>query len=94
MKTVDEDVLKAVQTIADAHRNSHVGKVKEKHRKQAEARFETQIELLCDEVEKVMDRKHPAFLLVLALAVVEKLQRHTAEPEFKSFLDEGPFNGW
>jgi hypothetical protein len=95
MKNVDQDVLHAVQTIFEARRNSHAGKVKAKHRKQDEARFETQIELLFDEVQKVMDPKHPAFLLVLAMAVVEKLERHTAEPEFKSFLDEGiPNSSW
>ena len=94
MNNVDPDVLAAVQTVFEARRNSHAGKVKEKHRRQDAARFETQIELLFDEVQKVMDPKHPAFLLVLALTVMEKLQRQTAEPEFTSFLDEGMPNGW
>jgi hypothetical protein len=94
MNNVDPDVLAALRTIFEARRNSHLGKVHAKHSKQAEAQFETQIELLVDEVEKVCDPKHPAFLLVLMLAVMEKVNKATAEPEFRSFLGEGIPNNW
>jgi hypothetical protein len=90
MKDIDPDVLAAMQTIFEARRNGHLGKVQAKHRKQAENRFETQMELLVDEVEKVIDPKHPAFMLVLLLTLNEKLQRHTAEPEFESYLELPP----
>ena len=92
MRDIDPDVLAACKTIFEARRNSHLGKVRAKHSKQVEARFETQIELLCDEVEKVIDPKHPAFLLVLALAVMEKVSKATTEPEYKSCLDSFPQN--
>jgi len=94
MNNIDPDVLTALQTVFEARRASHVGKVYAKQREQTKAQLETKIELLFDEVATVIDPKHPAFLLVLALAVVEKVERNTREPEFRSFVDENFPEGW
>lgn len=87
MNTIDPDVQRALQILSQARRAKLVGDVRERQGERAQARFETEIELLVDEVEKVCDPKHPAFLLVLMLAVMEKVKRKTAEPEFRSFLE-------
>lgn len=87
MRTVDPAITAALQTIFEARRNTHVGKVREKQRKQLEEKITTQVELLCDEIEEVIPRNHPAFQLVLILAVTEKLKKFQVEPEYKSCLE-------
>jgi hypothetical protein len=94
MNDVDPDVLLAVKAISVTREGTRKEHIKQKHSKQLEARFETQIELLIDEVERVVPRTHPDFMTVLALAVVRKVAKQAAEPEFKSFLGEGIPNGW
>jgi hypothetical protein len=84
---IDPDVLKALRTISEARRSKTVGDVRKRQSERDQAKFETQIELLVDEVEKVCDPKNPAFLLILMLAVMEKVKRQKAEPEFRSYLE-------
>ena len=92
MQTIDPDILAAVRTVFDALRAKHVGRIRAKHRRQAEEKLTTQIELLSDEIEEVIPKNHPAFQLILVLAVEGKLEKMFEEPEFKSEL-EFP-NGW
>lgn len=94
MRTIDPDILAAVRTVFEARRAKHVGRIREKHRKQAEERLTTQIELLADEIEEVIPKNHPAFQLILVLAVEGKLSKMFEEPEFRSSLDEGFPQGW
>jgi len=94
MKTIDPDILAAVRTVFEARRAKHVGRIREKHRQQAEDKLTTQIELLADEVAEVIPPSHPAFQLILLLAVEGKLAKMFEEPEFRSFLDEGFPQGW
>jgi hypothetical protein len=92
MNNVDPDILAALKTVAgdsDSHRLLQVHK---RHDEAAQRRFETQMELLSEEVERVIPRNHPLFELVLILAVTRKVERTQQEPEFHSAL-EFP-NGW
>lgn len=94
MKNVDPDILFALKIVASDGDSQRVLKVKERHQQRLQEHFETQMQLLGDEVEKVVPRTHPLFDLVLTLAVVRKIERAQAqqEPEFHSAL-EFP-NGW
>jgi hypothetical protein len=93
MNNVDQDILFALKAVAsdDRHR---VLNLKAKYEKRTEQQFETQMQLLVDEVERVCPRNHLLFELVLILAVARKIERTQQEPEFQSFVDEGFPNGW
>ena len=91
MNHVDPDILFALKTVASDD-SQRILNVKARHQKQAAQRFNTQMELLADEVERVVPRTHPLFDLVLILAVARKVERTQQEPEFRSAL-EFP-NGW
>ena len=59
------------------------------HKRQDEAtqrRFETQMELLSEEVERVVPRSHPFFDVVLILAVARKIERAEALAEARNTL--------
>jgi len=92
MKTLDPDIAAAVRTIFEARQAHHRGKIKAKHRRQLEEKLTTQIELLSDEIEEVIPKSHPAFPLILVLAVEGKISKAFEEPEPPSDL-EFP-NGW
>ncbi len=92
MKHVDPDVIEALKSVAAGADLPRVVQAKERHKKHDAQRFETQMQLLVDEVERVCPRDHPLFELVLLLAVARKLERTQQEPEFKSFVDFPP--GW
>jgi hypothetical protein len=94
MNHVDPDILYALKTLAGDGDSERVRNVKARHEKQDAQRFETQMELLVDEVERVCPRNHPLFELVLILAVARKVERKQQVPEFRSFLDEGFPAGW
>jgi hypothetical protein len=94
MRTIDPDIAAALRTVFEARRGKHVGNIRAKHRKQLEEQIRTQIELLSDEVAEVIPKDHPAFPLILLLAVEGKVSKHFEEPEFKSVLGEGIPNGW
>lgn len=91
---VDPDIIAALKIVAGDGESQRVQKAKERHEKQTEREFETQMELLVDEVARVVPRTHPLFDLVLFLAVARKVERKQQEPEFRSFLDEGFPQGW
>jgi hypothetical protein len=93
MRTIDPDIAAAVRTVFEARRGKHVGNIRAKHRKQAEERLATQIELLSDEIEEVIPKDHPAFPLILLLAVKSKMSKHCEQPE-EPGLDEGFPQGW
>lgn len=94
MNNVDPDILFALKTVAGSGDLQRVLKVKERHEKRLQEHFETQMQLLVDEVERVVPRNSPLFDLVLILAVARKIERSQQEPEFKSFLDAGFPQGW
>lgn len=94
MNKVDPDILAALTLVASDADSQRLLKVKERHQKHNQQVFETQMELLSDEVEALVPRDHPLFEVVLVLTVARKLERKQKEPEFKSFLDEGFPNGW
>lgn len=94
MQTIDPDIAAALQTVFEARRLHHVGKIKAKHQQQALDKLETKIQLIADELEEVLPKDHPAFEMVLVLTVMEKLRKTHQEPEYKSCLDESFPQGW
>jgi len=94
MNNIDPDILFALKTVAADGESARVLQARKRHDEQAQRRFETEMELLTDEVEQMVPRTHPLFNLVLILAVSRKLERKQQEPEFHSFLDENFPQGW
>jgi hypothetical protein len=92
MKNIDPDVKAALLTLSVNGDRKRAQSIRARQRKQLDATFETHLELLIDEVERVIPRTHPDFMNVLLLAVVKKATRH--EPEFKSYLEEGVPEGF
>lgn len=89
---IDPDIAAALKAIAADVERLRVAKVRARHAKQAEQRFETEMELLTDEVERVIPKDNPLFPIVLLLAVARKIERTQVEPKFKPFADFP--NGW
>lgn len=94
MNNVDPDILHALRSIEAAGDQQSLLKLKRKYKKRAEQQFETQVELLVDEVARVVPRNHPLFDLVLILAVARKVERSQQEPEFTSDIEAGWPQGW
>jgi hypothetical protein len=92
MKAVDPDILAALKIVAADADTPRVLQARKRHDEHTKQRFETQMELLTEEVERVVPRTHPLFELVLTIAVARKVERTQQEPEFRSAL-EFP-NGW
>lgn len=92
MNHVDPDIIAALRSIAADGESQRVLQARKRHDEHAQRRFETQMELLSEEVERVVPRTHPLFDLVLILAVARKVERTQQEPEFHSEL-EFP-HGW
>lgn len=90
MKAVDPDIIASLRNIAAGAESTRVSQVRKRHDAATQRRFETQMELLSDEVEQIVPRNHPLFESVLLLTVLRKLQHD--EPEVTSDL-EFP-NGW
>ena len=84
---VDPDIVFALKTVAADGDSQRVLNAKARHEKHTEQHFETQMELLSDEVERVVPRSHPLFELVLILAVTRKMERKQQDPEFHSALE-------
>lgn len=94
MNNVDPDIIHALRMLkADGEAQRVLG-LKAKYEKRAEQQFETQMQLLVEEVERVCPRNHPLFELVLILAVATKLERKQQAPEFISDLEAGWPQGW
>lgn len=87
MRTIDPDIRKAVELVFLARRAKHARSIRVKHELQARDRLETKLQLIADEVEEVLPKDHPAFEMVLALTVMEKLTKHNQEPEYVSCLE-------
>lgn len=92
MKAVDKDVLATLKTLAADGESQRVLQAHKRHDEHTQRRFETEMELLSEEVETLVPRTHPLFELVLLLAVATKIERKQQTPEFHSAL-EFP-NGW
>lgn len=90
MNKVDPDILAALKTLAVDGDSPRVLRARKRHDEATQRRFETQMELLSDEVEQVIPKDHPLFESVLWLTVLRKCT--VAEPEMHSEL-EFP-NGW
>lgn len=89
MKTIDPDIVQALRAFPIAVEKQRVGKAHQRHKSMAEARVETHLALLSDELEQVIPRDHPMFDAVLLAAVCLKIEKATAEPEYRSALEEG-----
>jgi hypothetical protein len=87
MKNVDPDILAALKTVAADGDSQRVLQAHKRHDEHTQRRFETEMELLSEEVERVVPRTHPLFDLVLILAVARKMERKQQEPEFRSALE-------
>jgi hypothetical protein len=87
MREIDPDILAVLKAIAASGEVVRVAKVNAKHERQALDRMETQLELLSDELERVIPRSHPIFNTVLMGAAIHKVSRTQEEPEFRSFLE-------
>ena len=92
MNRVDADIIAALKSIAADADTQRLLQTRKRHDAATQRRFETEMELLSDEVERVVPRTHPLFKPVLVLAVIRKLESKQQEPEFRSAL-EFP-NGW
>ena len=92
MRHVDPDILAALKSVAADEDSQRVMRAHKLHDAATQRRFETEMELLSDEVEKLVPRSHPLFELVLILAVARKMEHKQQEPEFHSAL-EFP-HGW
>lgn len=87
MNNLDPDILAALKTIAADGDSQRVLQARKRHDAATQRRFETQLELLSEEVETLVPRGHPLFELVLTLAVARKVERTQQEPEFRSYLE-------
>jgi hypothetical protein len=95
MKAVDPDIVAALKSIASGVESRRLTKVRKRHDKETQRRFETQMEFLSDEVESVVPRGHPLFGEVLLLTVIRKVQHLQQEPEVVIDFEEFPFpKGW
>ncbi len=94
MNHVDPDILHALRVLAADGESQRVLGLKAKYNQRTEDQFETKMQLLSDEVERVVPRTHPLFDLVLTLAVVRKLERSQQEPEYVPEFERGFPAGW
>lgn len=90
MKHVDPDIIAALTNIASGADSPRVARALKRQDEATQRRFETQMELLSDELEQVIPKEHPLFESVLLLTVLRKIK--PPEKEAPSEL-EFP-NGW
>jgi hypothetical protein len=96
MNNVDPDILAALKSIAADADTPRVLQARKRHDAATQRRFETELSLMSDEVEKLVPRSHPLFELVLILAVARKVERKHAqqEPEYIPDFERGFPAGW
>jgi uncharacterized membrane-anchored protein YjiN (DUF445 family) len=82
---IDPAVVKALKIITKDRRTKK-SLEKALHKKELQ-RLETIIELLIDEVERVVPRDSPLFMPTLLLTVLNKIEVHQAKDEFRSPLE-------
>lgn len=87
MKPIDKDIIAALKSVAGDGESQRVLQARKRHDEHTQRRFETEMELLSEEVETVVPRSHPLFNLVLLLAVTRKIERTQQEPEVRSALE-------
>lgn len=92
MNRVDPDIVASLNSLAAVGEAARLSQVHKRHDAATRRRFETQMELLSDEVAAVVPPNHPLFESVLLLTVIRKMGHTQQEPEFESEL-EFP-NGW
>jgi ketosteroid isomerase-like protein len=84
---LDPDVAWVLANMAATPERRRQKAVRAKHKRQTADRLETQIELLSDEVERVIPKTDPNFVNVVIAAVLRKITRQQEEPEYKSGLE-------
>jgi hypothetical protein len=87
MKHVDPDLLAVLNQIGVNREARRVVKARKKYDEQTERQLETEMELLADEVERVVDRTNPLFRSVLLLTAIRKIANRFEEPEDVSALE-------
>ena len=90
MNNLDPDVMAVLEAMEKTPERRRQQLVRAKHERQSQNRLETQLELLIDEVERVIPRTHPDFTMVVITAMLRKCAKQE-EPEYKSALEEGFF---
>jgi hypothetical protein len=85
MNSVDPDIIAALRAVGGDGESARVSQARKRHDEATQRRFETQMELLADEVEELIPRNHPLFESVLLLTVLRKVTQD--EPEFASDLE-------
>ena len=86
MKNVDPDIIAALKSVVGDSESQRVLQAHKRHDEHTQRRFETEMELLSEEVETLVPRTHPLFELVLLLAVARKIENKQHEPEYVSAL--------
>ena len=93
MRNIDPDVLQALKTLAARGEAYREQRIRGKQAKQLDAEIETKMQLLTDEVSRVIPTTHPLFESVLLLAVLHKVAKQQQEPHYTSSLEDFP-QGW
>lgn len=94
MNNIDPDIIHTLRMLAADANSQRVLSLKAKYEKRTEQQFETQVQLLVDEVARVVPRSHPLFDIVLILAVARKVERSQQEPEYIPDFERGFPAGW
>src|SRR5271166_2619239 len=81
MNTLDPDIVAALRSIAADGESHRVSQARKRHDEATQRRFETQMELLSDEVEQLIPRTHPLFESVLLLTVIRKIGHTDPRPQ-------------
>jgi hypothetical protein len=92
MNKIDSDILDALKTVAGDGESRRLLRARKRHDERTKQRFETQMELLSDEIERVIPRNHPLFESVMLLTVIRKLGN--AEHEYIPDFERGFPQGW
>jgi len=85
---LDPDVLAVITAMDKKPERQRQKAARAKHQRQSVNTLETQLELLVDEVQRVIPRTHPDFEMVVITAMLRKFARQHEEPEYKSCLEE------
>ena len=87
MNNVDPDIIHALRMLAADGESKRALGLKAKYEKRTEQQFDTTLQLLVDEVARVVPRNHPMFDLVLILAVARKIEKKDVR-EFRKITFE------
>ena len=87
MQPIDPDLLGVLNTIGTQVEARRVVNARKKYVERAQRELETEMELLEDEVERVVDRSNPLFESVLILTAIKKIAKRYEEHENPSGLE-------